>query len=196
MSENWIMTIIALVLNLITFFIVVYQTKLTRESVSIAKESIDRDRKVRQLEMLPRANFIIHVSLRVNQWLDEVKQTKEEINLALKDENAMALKEIAKRVVHTPKGLVDRFFYEKSPDWLAEIYMSAARYYYSCIGPLFELWDDETNKANFFMCKSLIDRCDETEKNLLELKSYLKNLIPDSYIEAPASLPDRSYLSD
>ena len=87
MSENWIMTIIALVLNLITFFIVVYQTKLTRESVSIAKESIDRDRKVRQLEMLPRANFIIHVSLRVNQWLDEVKQTKEEINLALKDES-------------------------------------------------------------------------------------------------------------
>ncbi|WP_372999765.1 hypothetical protein [Lutispora sp.] len=196
MSTSDIIALIALTLNLITLIIVIYQTNLTRKSVNIANESIDRDRKVRQLEMLPRANFIIHVGLRIDQWLDEIEQVREDLSLACKDENAIALREIAKRGLHSPKGLVDSSFYEKSPDWLAEIYMSAARFYYPCIGPLYELWDEEINKANFFICKSIIERCAETEVHLLKLRSYLINLIPDSYLEAPASLPDRSYLSD
>jgi len=196
MNTNDIFALIALVFNLITLFIVIKQTNLTRKSVSFAKESIDRDRRVRQLEMLPRADFIIHVGLRIEHWLDEIKRVKGELDLAIKEENEMALREIAKRGFHSPKGLVDSGFYENSPDWLAEIYISAARFYYPCIAPLYELWDEERKKANFFMCDSILEKCVETEIHLLELRSYLKDLIPDSYLEAPASLPDRSYLSD
>lgn len=186
----------ALLLNLITLGIVLWQTSITRRALIIADESNIRDIKTRQLETLPRANFIIHVQMKLDQWVENIEKVEKQIRVALKDENSDALKAISEAGFNSPKGLVDRFIYEKSPGWLAEIYVSAARYYYSCMGPLTSLWDEKNYKANYFMCDSIIERCLETAFRIKELRLYIKNMVPDSYIEAPASLSDDMFVSD
>lgn len=111
----------ALLLNLITLGIVLWQTSITRSALLIADESNIRDIKTRQLETLPRANLIIYVQMKQDQWVDKIEKVKEQIEVALKDENPDAIKEISEIGLKAPKGLVDRFIYEKSTGWLAEI---------------------------------------------------------------------------
>jgi len=70
-----ILTIIALGLNFVALCIVAYQTYLNRKSLILTKESIDEDRKTRQMELLPRAHFIFEVQYHLKSWLEDIEQT-------------------------------------------------------------------------------------------------------------------------
>ena len=91
--------------------------------------------------------------------------------------------------------------YEKSPDWLAQLYMSGAKHYYNSMANLKYLWDENTGKGNLFMIKhddkseDLIDIFEESIYFIEKLKNYIKDTIPDAVLLAPDSISDERFLS-
>ena len=82
-----ILTIIALVLTFVALCVVAYQTYLNRRSLNLAKESIDEDRKTRQIELLPRAHFIFEVQYHLKKWLEDIEKTTRALQDAFDNKN-------------------------------------------------------------------------------------------------------------
>ena len=203
MTNGEIVGLVALILNIITLFIVIYQTRLSRKSFQISEISFKENNKVREMSIVPKMHFVIHVKIQIEKWIENIKNIREEMELAVKDNNDKALKQISKRGLKSCKGLVDKFYYEKSPDWLAEIYMASAKYYYSAYAPISNLWDEKENKGRLYALvknseysETLIDRCNETEMQLTKLLGYINNVIPNVLMEVPESISDDKYLND
>jgi hypothetical protein len=185
--------LIAIFLNIFVLAIATYQTYLSRKSLDITRQTIEDDRKLRELELLPKANFIIHVNIYLDKWIDEIDRTKEEIEIAFHDKNDFAFKDIAERSLKSPECLVDEHMYKRSPDWLAEIYISAAKYYYNCLSITHSLWDQKQEEARYYMVEDITTRCNESLVHLRSLKGYMDDVIPDSYLDAPDSIPDYKF---
>jgi hypothetical protein len=128
MEISAILTIIALVLNFIALCVVAYQTYLNRKSLVLAKESIDEDRKTRQIELLPKAHFIFEVQYHLRKWLKDIEQTTKALQDAFDTKNLILLRELSEKALKSPTGLVDKFLYIKGPRWLSEIWLASAQY--------------------------------------------------------------------
>ena len=75
--------------------------------------------------------------------------------------------------------------------------MSAAQHYYNsaCLLPL--LWDEEKQVSkNHLLDEELVSRFKESSYYLSELLNYIRYMIPDAYLESPASIKDEAFLSD
>lgn len=200
MSIGEMIGIGALILNIITLIIVIYQTRLSREGFQLSKTSFDKDKRIREMSIVPKMHYVIYVQIQIEKWIDRIKVVKEEMELALKDGNNRALEHVASQGLKTCKGIVNKFYYENSPDWLSEIYMTGAKYYYYVFAPICELWDYNGNEGRMFLLEekgdSLIDRCDESEFHLRKLLEYIDDSVPSIFTEAPDSIPDDKFLSD
>ncbi len=184
-------TIIALVLNIITLLFVVYQTMVTRGAFDLAKASFDEDKKIREFTLLPKANFIIHVDMKIDNWINELKSLNDIIEVALKDENIESLIFEAEKYNSSPSGMVEKFYYENSPDWLAEIYITAAKHCYYVTGPFSHIKDHNLAEA---IAVDVQGRIQESLNRIGELKRYISDIVPESYLSAPASLRDEAFM--
>ncbi|MBU0514434.1 MAG: hypothetical protein KJ621_06640 [Proteobacteria bacterium] len=196
MNLTNLLTIIALVLTFIALLIVAYQTYLTRKSLILAKNSIDDDRKIRQMELLPNAHFIFEVQWRLEEWIRDIDGSTKALQEAITTKNIELLKQISKNSREDPKGLVDRFLYEKGPRWLSATWLAAAQYYYSFKGSLRLLWNDSKNEPNWYFAQDLIVRGRNHSRHISNLLGYIDQTVPESYAESPASISDSKFLSD
>ncbi|MCD6169218.1 MAG: hypothetical protein J7J76_01520 [Candidatus Latescibacteria bacterium] len=139
MTLSEILTVIVLALNFIALCVVAYQTYLTRNSLKIAKETIDETRKARQLEILPRANFVICVIGSLERWLEDVNEIVGKLEKAVTQRDQDVLRGLSKQGLKSPKNLIDKFMYEHAPNWLSAIWVTGAQYYYDCKAPMCSL---------------------------------------------------------
>ncbi len=191
-----ILTIVALVLSFIVLCVVACQTYLNRKSLTLAKQSIDADRKIRQIELLPKAHFIFEVQYHVKKWLEDIENTTKALQDAFDTKDLALLRKISEKALKSPKGLVDKFSYEKGPRWLSEIWLASAQYYYDFNSPLRDLWNEKRQEPFWDLAPDLIDRGKEHSRHISNLLGYINQTVPESYAAAPASISDSKFLSD
>ena len=196
MDMSSILTIIALFLNFIALCVVAYQTYLNRQSMFLAKESIDENRKTRQIEMLPRAGFVFEVQYHLNRWRKELDEFRKEIEKTLITKDDESMKLISEKAIRSPKGLIRKSFYQKAPTWMAEILLAGAQYYYDCHAPMKDLWIKNEQKPFWGLAPDLANRFAESSDRISQLLGYIDQVVPEAYAQAPASLNDRDFLSD
>ena len=196
MSLTEILTLIALLLSLAALIVVSIQTVLTRKSLDATRESINLSRKVRELEMLPRANLIIKVHSDLKKWNEEFQNTIIELRKISSKQDRVGLKSVAQKGLRSPKGIIDKYIYEHCPNWLAVIWTTGAQYYYDAKAPQCGLWIDHNDEPNFSFIEIMISRYQESIKGLSELLGYVIEIVPSSYLESPASINEVSFLSD
>lgn len=179
---NWITLIIAI----ITLIIVSFQTFYTKMALKEAQKSIELTKTVRQLEILPRLHFIIHVELYLNKWNNELKEVIKFYN----EKNIEKIIEISKKSI-TQSGLLDKYLYEKMPQWLAVIYESGAQYYYNSSCLYKYLWDEKDCKLTNF--NDAFDRFKESSYYLEVLLQYIKDEVPKVFLNTPDSINTRDF---
>jgi len=196
MDISSIITIVALILNFVALCIVAYQTYLNRQSMLLAKESIDENRKTRQIEMLPRAGFVFEAQYLLNKWRKQLDELRREIEKALRTKDDESMRLISEKAIMTPKGLIMKSCYQKAPSWLAEILVAGAQYYYDCHAPMRDLWIKKDQKPFWGLAPDLINRFAESSNRISQLLNYIDQVVPEAYAQAPASLRDSDFLSD
>ncbi len=196
MELSEILTITALFLNFLALLIVAYQTYLNRNSLILTRQSIDDDRKTRQIELLPKAHFIFDVQYHLNKWLKDITDINLKLKKSIETKDINILKELAEKALKSPKGLIDRFSYEKSPTWLSEILLAGAQYYYSYHAPLNSVWIEREQRPFWELASDIIERGEKYSYHLKNLLSYIDHAVPESYAEAPARISDKKFLSD
>ena len=190
------LTIIALTFNFIALCIVAYQTHLNRKSIDLANRSIDDAKKTRQIQMLPRAGFILESKYHLEKYIAEIDGISGDLERAVNSRNEDLLKEITSRVIDSPKGLVDKYFYKHGPTWLSEIWLAGAQYYYDFHAPAKSLWDERESKARWGLASDILQRGKEHTYHIKQLLSYIDQMVPESYSNAPASLSDNRFIED
>jgi hypothetical protein len=185
MENSFVLAVIALLLNVITLGIVIYQTVLNRKSLEAANESIKLTKTSRQLEILPRAYFVIEVQIRIEYWQENLTKMIKWLKSG-KPEDIKQLNGLAPK---TPEGMVEKYLYDKMPDWLAEIWMTGAQYYYDSTASLRLIKDGNNNEI-------YIQNCQDSLVRLKQLLTYIKDEIPDVFLQRPASIRDRDFLKE
>jgi hypothetical protein len=189
------LAVAAVVLNIITLLVVIYQTSLTRNSLKIANQAIEIGKEIRQLEMLPRADFVIRVRHDLEAWNEHLSKAAKLLEINIKEKNEQLYKEISQIAPNSPSGLIDRYMFENAPNWLSEIWITGARYYYSSTVNLYGLWDYELDKPNRRDYQAIIERCQESSFYIQRLLAYVDEIVPDVYLNCPASLSDEKFLT-
>ena len=105
--------------------------ELTRKALDATRESINLSRKVRELEMLPRATFIINVQSDLIKWNKEFQDSIIALQSISSKDDKVGLKSIAQKGLKSPKGLINKYMYEHCPNRLAVIWVTGAQYYYN-----------------------------------------------------------------
>lgn len=201
MNLSECLTLFAVVLNIITLVVVYTQTKIAKKSFDISAESYNKDKQIKEITLLPKMHFLIHTKIRFDKWIMTLTQIKNELEVFAQDGNDQALKQISEESPEC-NGLVDRYMYENSPDWLAQLYMSGAKHYFNSMSCLKGLWDIRAGKGNLYMIKhddgveDLIDRFNESIGFVEKLNEYIKDAIPDVILSTPESISDESFLSE
>lgn len=189
-------TLIALAINTLALLVVAYQTWLTKRALSATKESIDDAKVERQLEVLPKFTWVIHVQVDLEKWKSDLFKKRQELREAIRARNATVLQRIAMGSPQQPQDLgLRRFVYDNIPSWIREIWMSGAQYYYDAASPLSFVWRDDA--AHFDYAESWVNgRGEASERAISALLSYIKDMVPSVILSTPASLSDNDFLRD
>jgi hypothetical protein len=195
MTLTELLTIIALILNFGALVVVTVQTIFTRNALNAARTSIESGRKARQLEILPRANFIISVQNDLSSWEKELSNSAEQLRNASQREDPALFKKIASEGLQSPNGLINRYMFDHSPNWLAVLWVTSAQYYYIAKGAQTYLWKDQTNEANFSYAQMMLSRFSDSIEGIRRSSAYISDTVPNFYLESPASLNDEDFLT-
>lgn len=187
---------IALFINTLALLVVVYQTWLTERALRATKESIDNAKVERQLEVLPKFGWVIHVQVDLEKWKRDLSEKRQELREAIRTRNATVLQRIAKGSPNRPQDLgLRRSVYDNMPSWIREIWVSGAQYYYDAASPLSFVWRD--GAAHFDYAESWVkDRGQASERAISILLSYIKDMVPPVILSMPARLSDNDFLRD
>ena len=188
-----IFTISALILNASALVGVVYQTWLTRKSLRAAKRSIDLSIKTMQVEMLPNANGVIQVQVKLEQWKNDLETLIKDSKVAAKNRDGSRMEDLACAGLNTPDGLVRRFGAEHPPNWLYTIWVAGAQYYYDAKAPQTGLWNKHENVPRYYFVPDLVKRCQDSIKGLQGLLDIIDDVVPGVYLNCPASVNDESF---
>ena len=182
--------LVAVLLNLVTLLIVLYQTLLTRSAVKAARVSADVDKKMRYLQGLTHSSHVTEVLVRMDDWVKGLEAVNHDLHEARKGDLA-ALKRVSDAGLKNPRGLIDRFMYESAPPWLAVIWLAAAQHYYGTMGAINYLWDETKGTTRFgadidFAIDPLIlGRVEDSIRHIRDLVDLIRETLPDAYLESP-----------
>ena len=181
-------TIITPVITVITLLYVIYQTRLANQSLMATRKSIDDAKTQRQLEILPKSFYVIHVRVNLENWKKDLEEKRARLELAITNNDESILKELSEMYIKNPKDLdLSRFLFDKMPAWLGQIWISGAQYYYNAVASFQELWKE--NGGNYYsLAETLVDQCVESEKSIDILLGYIKDMVPFVILNTPARL--------
>lgn len=159
---------------------------LTRKSVQITK-------RITEISDLPRANAVIWVQTFVGKWKSELEQI-------ISDEKTIRTQVQAgdptlgnKYGLETPKGVILKPIYDSLPAWLQIIVMSAAQYYYDCKS-LASTLSDEKPEFVLRLLPEIINRAKIGVYRMTEMLSYIEKMVPEWYLNSPASIQDDKFM--
>ena len=191
-----IATLVAVFINTIALIVVIYQTRIAKQSLTATKKSIDDAKTQRQLETLPKFTWVIEVQVQLEHWKKDLQEKKNLLQKGVGEKNNEMFKEASDTRIKSPKDLsLNRFLYDNMPAWLRELWMSGAQYYYDAIAPLPYVYKDD--RANYSYAESWIkERCEDSLQAISKLLEYLEDMVPSVILNTLASLSDKNFLRD
>lgn len=191
-QPDLIITIIIGVINFFALAFVGWQTFLTRKSLALMQTSSKEAQRTRELTQLPNSNWIIHVIIHLDRWRKELQKIVHDEQI-IKSRIIASDKNIGKEYgLSTPKGIIPKGVYNLVPIWLQYILMSSAQYYYNAKSLAYVLSECET-KIALRMLPETIDRCKTGISRIDEMKSYIEYIVPEWYLNSPASVDDSKF---
>jgi hypothetical protein len=135
--------------------------------------------------------------VQLETWEKRIAEILESCDQVIKTGDLEVLREVAMKGQLSGAGILSRFEYENMPPWLRQIYASGGQHYYSVVGFIAHLWDDENNKPSFGVSVDLGAAGEPIEEakchlnSIRALSELLQDIIPPAYLETPASIPDQ-----
>ena len=184
-------TIIAIVVgsvSLLALVFVAWQTMLTRKSVQTAQRTME-------ISDLPKASAVIRVQYYLNKWKTELEQIITDEKYIRAQVRAADTTLGEKYGLTTPKGLISKPVYDYLPSWLQIICISAAQYYYDCKSHVSLLSADEFNtEAKLRLLSNIVDLARANASRIKKMLSYIEKMIPEWYLNCPASIQDDLFM--
>jgi len=209
-----IVSAVAAIATIAALIVVSYQTVLTRKAVEASQESLDLTReslaaaresmaatkqstdlaiRTMQIKMLPKANWIITVRVKLEEWLRDLNETATAVADAVTSESADAVKLVASRGLRSPQGLVSTNAIEHMPEWLTTIWFAGAQHYYNAKCNQAFLWSDDSGPQLSF-APDFISLCRESAGWIQDLLDMLHDVVPRAYMESPQRLGEDRFL--
>lgn len=193
-----VVDMMAIVTSFVTFValcVTIYQARLTRKGLAETRKSIDQEKMNRQISMLPKFDWIIQVDVELNQWQKELKKRSARLKEAMEKKDSTILEELSKSRTNRPSDLrLSKYEYDHMPDWLAQLWLSGAQYYYDAMASMQALYKD--GKAEFGLAELLLQRSVECSHSISELRGYIADMVPDVILETPASVNNAEFFRD
>lgn len=190
-----IITILTSVATLVALIFTIQQARLAKEALLETRKSIDQDKINRQLTLLPKFEWIIQVNVELGMWQKDLEEKSKKLNEALRNKNENILKELSGIRTKKPSDLnLSKYQYEKMPEWLSQLWISGAQYYYDGLGSIEYLYKD--GKPSFTLAEMLVQRFDSSSYAIKLLREYLSDMIPEVILETPASISSREFFKD
>ena len=192
----------AIGLSFVTLLVVAWQAWVARRTLDVTRTTLDatqlmirEDRKFRQIDKLSYVGWIITVNGSLKRWLEELERWRRTLQYALDADEPGRVKEVAYDGCISPHGLISEPSYENMPVWLQALWEAGAQHYFNAAhaGLLRYLWDEDKQAARMTFVHSMCERLDDSIYYLRELLTYVHDIVPDSYLEAPASVDDREF---
>jgi hypothetical protein len=190
-----IITIITSFATLVALGFTIYQAYLTRETLLGTKKSIDQEKVNRQISLLPKFEWIIEVDVELKHWQEDLEKRSKKLKEAFVKKDHSILEELSKTNTKNPSDLkLSKYQYEKMPDWLSQLWLSGAQYYYDAMASMQFLFKD--SKGEFGLAEMLYQRCDSSAYSIAELRVYISGMIPEVILETPASTRNSEFFRD
>jgi len=176
-------------------FITIYQSILTKKALLETRKSIEQDKINRQLSLLPKVGWIIQVRVELELWQKELEERSVKLKEALLKNDENILKELSGARIKKPSDLgLSKYQYDKMPEWLSEIWLSGAQYYYDAMASMFYLYED--GKGKFVLAEGLSNRCVKNGTSIKKLLEYISDMIPEVILETPASTNNSEFFRE
>lgn len=189
-----VITFIALFVNTVALLIVIFQTYLAKKTFYNDRQSVNRFKIQRQLEVLPKFTWVIEVQVALEYWSKDLEETHRKLKEAVEIKDQMMLRKLSKSHIRQAKDLaLSNFLYDNMPPWLREIWMSGAKYYYNAIASRKLLWKEEGG-PNYSLAKIIKEECEESKDSIDILLGYTKDMVPRVILNTPAKLSDEDFL--
>jgi hypothetical protein len=190
-----IITIATSVATLVALGFTIYQARLTRETLIETKKSIDQEKLNRQISLLPKFDWIIQVEVELEHWQGDLETRSKKLKEAFVKKDSSILEELAKTKTKSPGDLrLSRYQYEKMPDWLSQLWLSGAQYYFDAMASMQFLYRD--NKGEFSLAEMLFYSCDRSSASIAELREYISDMVPEVILKTPASTSNSEFFRD
>ena len=114
----------------------------------------------------------------------------------LDDQDPHLLLQLERFGLDTPANMIDKFMFEKGPDWLSTLLVSAAQYHYNtaCNFKTLSLHKDDKFRLSFTV--SMLDRCRDSIYAIKDILGYVDDMIPEVILSCPASINDEKFLTE
>jgi hypothetical protein len=137
---------------------------------------------------------VISAKLKIEKWKADLQQLIDDEERIKSQIKAGDTTLGSKYGLNNPAGLIDKYIYDISPAWLQVILVTAAQYYYDCKAPASYLSSDEGSKLPLSLLPEIIERAEVGVYRMMELLSYIDKMVPEWYLECPASLQDSDFM--
>lgn len=197
MSAPEIVAIVVGIINFLALVVVIWQTYLTRKSIQIGQDNLLEAQKASLISNLPRAYSIIHVQNCLEGWKKDLELlTDNEKKLRdMIDSNRTDIQFEPQYWFGQAKGLIDKNSYAFLPEWLKEIHVVGAQYYYEAMCLVDYIRDSSKEKdKRIDLVKEVVSRAEEGVFRITEILKFIDLLIPRWYLESPASLQESDFV--
>jgi hypothetical protein len=92
------------------------------------------------------------------------------------------------------KGLIDKTSYDYLPDWLKEILVVGAQYYYEGMCLVDTVCSSKEKKEfRLGLMNDMVERARQGVTQMTKMLAFIDKLVPQWYLESPASLNDSDF---
>ena len=183
------------IVNALALLFVGWQTLLTRQTVQIAQNNISESQRTREISELPKADLIIQVRIVLERWrseLQDIINDERDLRKRIRSDDKTLGTEYG---LESPSGIIRDSLYHHLPPWLQMLLATGAQYYFNCKSAAFYLSGDGEFRVKEFVLRGVLDRANEGATRISEMLSYLENIVPEWYLDSPASLSDTDFMT-
>jgi len=196
MEAPIIIAIVVGICNLVALGFVCRQTYLTSKSVQLSEANLRESQQARAISNLPRAYSIIYVQNCLEGWVKDLKllvDNEKKLREMVKSSDA-DIKIDTRRWFGQAKGLIHKTSYNHLPDWLKEILVVGAQYYYEGMCLVDTVCSSKEKKeVRLGLMNDMVERARQGVTQMTKMLAFINKLVPQWYLESPASLNDSDF---
>jgi len=181
------------VITIITLLFVAYQVylnketlKLTEKTLDMTKVNIESEQKLRTIQHLNDINKATNVNAFMQVCLNTLNKLILDLNSILEHHD----KEKAEKIyMKYNVPFKDIFIYNnlisELPEWLNQLYITSASYYYHGLRYAISIWDPCNEKLRVDLINFVINDIKKDINSIKELSEYILDFIPEVFYECP-----------